>query len=171
MKDMLHNDVHIQGVLMHLAQPHPDEHFHVGNIKNSGAMIEAADTPQTLALGRLAGVNDAQMGKLHSFLRHIGNTELKLKKREANRIGKAVGLDAATPTTTTFGSFALEWATASGTGIEKPKKPQEHCNFWNADILVEVAAEIDLVYHTMSLESGAMMFAPLDCRAPGFSDN
>ena len=137
-------------------------------MKKLCVIVEATTTPQTLALGCLTGINDTQMGKLWYYLRNVGNTESKLQKSEMNRIDKAFGLDAMMPSAT-FGSFALEWAATNGTGVEK--KPLEQCNFWNADILVEVAAEIDLIHHSAFLENPDMRtFSPLGYRAPGFAD-
>jgi len=86
---------------------------------------------------------------------------------EVARIDRGVGLHAMTPAV--FDSYTLKWSTTNAKGVEK--KLPEQCSFWNSDILVEVAAEIDLTYHAMFLENPDMgSLPPLDYRAPGFDD-
>ena len=68
----------------------------------------------------------------------------------------------------TFGTYLLEWATTKGTGNEK--KPPESCSYWNSDLALEVAAEIDLHLYSCFLEKPDLKILPalLDYGAPGF---
>jgi len=93
-----------------------------------------------------------------------------LAQKEVNRIDKDVGLHDQMPNAI-FKSHTLEWSTTAGMNREK-KLPEHYC-YWNADLLVEVAAEIDLLYHRVFLEklnSNAVTCDPFDCGAPGFTN-
>jgi len=170
--DMLCTDAHREGMLIFLAKTVPEEHIKVANKRKLHVVPRLLDTPQTVALGRLTGINDTQMAKLRSCLSHIGNAELKLAKAEANRTDRDVGLTSsnnADASSAVFDTCALEWSTTNRKGVEK--KLLEHCCFWNADLLVEVAAEIELLHHTTAIERVDMTAAPyppIDCKAPGF---
>lgn len=72
-----------------------------------------------------------------------------MAQKEVNRIDKDVGLHDQMPNAI-FKSHTLEWSTTAGMNREK-KLPEHYC-YWNADLLVEVAAEIDLLYHRVFLE-------------------
>jgi len=165
---MLCTDVHREGMLVYLAKTVPDVYLKVAEVNNIRVQTEVLTTPQTLALGRLTGVNDTQMSKLRSYLKHIGNVDLKLSKKEVERIDRSVGLNELTPRAT-YNQFTLEWCTTKGTNREK--KPPEDCHYWNSDLLVEVASEIDLFLFSMFLDKpGMMTVPPIDYCAPGFTD-
>jgi len=122
-KQMLHSDPHLEGVLLCLAQTQPAKHVSVAEKKKIRITSQALDTSQTLALGRLTGVNDTQMYKLRSFLRHVGNAELKLSSAEVARIDRDVGLDFMPEAN--FNTHAIEWATAGVNGADKNSKQPE----------------------------------------------
>lgn len=67
--DMLHSEVQQQGMLLCLAQAHPDVCLKVGKQKRINLQKSALSTPQTIALGRLTGINDSQLQKIRSFLK------------------------------------------------------------------------------------------------------
>ena len=166
MRDMLHTDIQKRGMLLCLAQTHPEKHLRVANQKKMAVNTHALNTPQTLALGCLSGINDTQLQKIRSFLRNIGKTELKHSKKEIERIDADVGLHKSMPVPL-CSNCTLEWSTTSGKGVEK--KPPEQCSFWNCDILLEVAAEIDLLLLELFLEEPDLKTIPLlDYPAPGF---
>jgi len=165
--EMLHSDMHRRGMLLYLAQTIPDVYVRVANQKKITMQSAALNTPQTLALGRLTGINNTQMAKLRSFLRTVGQAELKFSKKEIARIDGDVGLNDTLPDPI-FNTYTLEWATTSGKGAEK--KPPENCSYWNtADLLMEVAAEIDLLMSAICLQQpGLVTPSLLDHLAPGF---
>ena len=165
--DMLHNDVQRDGVLLYLAKTQPETYLKVANARKLRISPEVLNTPQTIALGRLCGLNDTQMAKLRSFLNHVGKAELKLVRTEVSRIDREVGLHPNTPVPT-FDTFLLEWSTTKSKGVEK--KLPEHCSYWNANVMVEVASEIDLCFHSMFVEEPNMVIKSLDYYAPGFID-
>jgi len=161
---MLCTEIHREGMLVYLAKTYSETCLRVGKEKNLPLQTEVLTTPQTLVMGRLTGVNDTQMAKLRSHLKHIGNIELKLTKKEVDRIDRSVGINELLPHVV-FESFTLEWCTTKGKSVEK--KPPEECNYWNSDLLVEVAAEIDLFHCSMFLDKPGMMTVPqLDYGAP-----
>lgn len=165
---MLYSDQKKRGMLLYLAQTQPDIYVHVANQKKITLQSAVLKTPQTLALGRLTGINDTQMSKLRSFLKHVGKAELKLSKKEVICIDTDVGLYSNLPQPT-FGTYNLEWSMTSGANVEK--KLPEACSYWNGELLVEVAAEADLVLQSMFLKKPNMTTVPtLDYRAPGFDD-
>jgi len=75
---MLHSDVQKEGLLVFMVKTQPDMHLRVAKERKLRVTVSVLNTPETLALGRLTGVNDTQMCKLRSFLRHVGNAELQL---------------------------------------------------------------------------------------------
>jgi len=166
--DMLYTEVQRQGMLMYLAKTNPDDYLKIALKKKLRVTSEVLSTPQTMALGRLTGIKNTQMAKFRSFLKHVGNAELKWAKAELSRIDRDVGLHSIVPSAT-CDTYALEWSTTSAKGVEK--KAPEHCSFWNCDMLVEVASEIDMLCHGMFLDKLDMTAVPsLDCGAPGFPD-
>ena len=166
-KDMLHTDTHHRGMLEYLASTQPEAYVRVANDKKIRVSTAVLNTPETLALGRLTGINDLQMSKMRSFLKNVGKADLKYNKKEIARIDNDVGLHKAMPDAS-FGNYMLEWAITKGKGNEK--KLPESCSFWNCDMLLEVAAEIDLHLHTHFLEKPDFKIASglLDYGAPGF---
>ena len=142
MQEMLHSEVQQQGVLMCLAQQHPATCVSIGNEKKLLLQAAVLTTPQTVALGRLTGLNNSQMEKLRSFLRTVGKCELKHCKSEILRMDNDVGLHESTPQPQ-FDKCTLEWATVPGKGNDK--KPPESCNCWNTNALAEVASEMEMV--------------------------
>jgi len=173
--DMLHTDVLRRGMLQHLAVTQPKAYLRVAHQKKIRVSTHALNTPQTLALGRLTGINGTQMSKLRSFLKHVGNAELKLSKKDIERIDHDVGIHKCTPAPV-FNSFTLEWSSVTGKNNEK--KPPETCCCWNCDLLQEIADEIDLQLHSMFLEKpGApdnnhgTRIPSLDYSAPGFDNS
>ena len=173
--DMLHTEVHRRGMLQYLAATEPRTYLRVANQKKIRVNGYALNTPQTLALGRLTGINGTQMGKLRSFLKNVGKAELKLTKKEIERIDHDVGLHKCTPPPM-FNSFTLEWSTTRGNNVDK--KPPEKCECWNCELLLEVAAEIDLLLHAIFLDkpgapvdTNGRRIPLLDYNAPGFDDS
>jgi len=168
--DMLYNEQHRKGMLLHLAQTHPATHQRVANQKKITTQSAVLNAPQTIALGRLAGINDTQMTKMRSFLKNVGKAELKMSKKEIRRIDADVGLNSTMPEVH-FNTYTLEWATTSGKSAEK--KAPETCPYWNSNLLLEVAAEIDLVLASLFLEKPEdnNTLRVLDYRAPDFDDN
>jgi len=87
-----------------------------------------------------------------------------------------MGLHESTPAPT-LKTFASEWSGTGASNVEK--KPPECCNCWNCDLLIEVAAEIDLMLHSVFLKKpGAPVIAnngtripSFDCSAPGFEES
>jgi len=166
--EMLCNQLQIEGMLLYLATNEKAIYIRVAEQKKIRITSEALDTPQTLALGHLTGINDTQMSKLRSFLRHVGNAELKLTKTEVLRIDRDVGLSPTAMPTATFDTYTFEW---SATGTSNEKKLPETCTFWNSDLMVEVAAEIDLLHHSQFLDKPDMRtMDSLDYYAPGFDN-
>jgi len=165
---MLHNDTQVEGMLLYLSTTQTETYIRVAEEKKLRITSEVLDTPQTLALGHLTSINDTQMSKLRSFLKHVGNAGLKLSKREVIRIDRDVGLTPTVMPTATFQSYTFEWSSARLSANDK--KPPEICTFWNSDLLVEVAAEIDLLHHGMFLDNPEMAGIPsLDYDATGFA--
>lgn len=68
--DMLHTNVQRDGMLTYLAKTEPEACSEVAKTRKLCLNAEVLDTPQTLALARLTGINDTQMCKLRSFLSH-----------------------------------------------------------------------------------------------------
>ena len=170
-KELLPSDVHQKGMLQYLAVTHPAVYVRVANQKNITLQSAVLSTPQTIALGRLSGINDTQMSKIRSFLKNVGKAELKYSKSEICRFNRDVGLHPSMPQPI-FNNYTLEWATTNGKGVEK--KLPEACNYWNADLLLQVAAEVDLVMSAIFLEKSEKHSPTqptlLDYRAPGFED-
>ena len=169
--DMLCTEAQREGMMVYLAKTQPDEYIKVANSRKLRVFSEVLNTPQTIALGRLTGINDKQMAKLRSYLSHVGNAELKLVKKEVNRIDKDVGNVAEAAAAATFDTCNLEWSTTNRKGVEK--KLPEQCSFWNAELLLEVAAEIDLLFHAMLAEKvevnmTAVPYPSLDYVPSGF---
>ena len=166
---LLHNEQHRKGMLLYLAQHHPATYVRVANQRKVTIQSAVLNTPQTVALGRLPGINNTQMTMLRSYLRTVGKCELKMSKKELMRIDKDVGLDKTMPDVH-FDTYTLEWASTSGKSGEK--KPPETCPHWNSNLLLEVAAEIDLVLTSLFLEKPDNITVPsLDYGAPGFNIN
>ena len=163
---MLHSESQRRGMLLCLATTQPKAYLRVGEQKKIRITMSALNTAQTLALGRLAGINDTQLARVRSFLKHVGKTELKHSTKELARIDRDVGLHKCMPAT--FNTYTMEWSATGAKGVEK--KPPETCSCWNCDLILEVAAEIDLVVSSMFLEKPEMTtMPPLDYGAPGFS--
>ena len=139
---MLYSEVHQEGMLLYLAHKDPGNYVSIANQKKLVLQSAVLNTPQTLALGRLAGINNQQMERLRSFLRTVGKAELKYQRSKITRIDHAVGIHPATPEPI-FNKFTLEWATTSGKDVKK--KLPEQCSYWNSNLLLEVAAEIDML--------------------------
>ena len=169
-KQMLYNEQLRQGMLLHLAQTHPATYVQVANQKKVTIQSAVLNTPQTIALGRLTGMNNTQMTTLRSHLRNVGKCELKMTKKEVLRIDTDVGLDMTMPDVH-FDTCTFEWATKSGKGGEK--KPPETCPYWNSNLLLEVGAEIDLALTSLFPEklNNNNAIPSLDYRAPGFDVN
>ena len=164
---MLHTDVQRKGMLLYLAATQPSVCVRVANQKKITMQSAALTTPQTLALGRLTGINDLQMWKLRSFLKNVGKAGLKLSKSEVTRLDGAVGLK--NMPDAVHDNCTLEWATTSGKGNEK--KLPEQCSFWNTDLVLEVAAEVDIVVSAIFHDKPDLMAPPsLDYKAPGFEE-
>jgi len=125
-QDMLHAEVHRLGMLQCLAVTQPKAYLCVANQKKICLATPALNMPQTLALGRLTGINGTQMSKMRSFLKNVGNADLKLSKKEIDRIDHDVGNHKRTPPPS-FNTFTLEWSSTSGKSNKK--KPQEACSY------------------------------------------
>jgi len=165
---MLHSDVQRKGLLMYLAKTQPGDYLKVAKQKKLHVAKAALTTPQTMALGRLTGINNTQMSKLRSFLHVVGHADLKLYKADIARIDQDVGLHVMMPSAT-FDNYTLEWSSTAGHNVSN--KAPEHCSFWNSDLLVEVASEIDLLFHTMFTEKlDLTAVTSLDYGAPGFAE-
>ena len=168
--DLLWNGVQQTGMLLYLAKAVPNECLRVATEKKIRVKTEVLNTPQTLALQRHCRINDKQLSKCRSFLHHLGGVELQCSLNDIKRIDHEVGLNE-NLLDATFGSYTLEWAVIRGDGNQK--KLPEVCPYWNADILLEVTAEIDLFYHKLFLEKPDdpfIIMPPIDYRAPGFTD-
>jgi len=164
-QQLLHSHVQQKGMLLHLALRHPAAYVSVANQKKLQLQSPVLSTPQTLALGRLTGINGTQMSKLRSFLKTVGKVDLKCSKKEIGCIDTDVGLHVTMPAPT-FSNCTIEWATTSG----HEKKLPEQCHCWTADTLKEVASEVDLVLTTLFLQKldNSSDFPALDYGAPGF---
>ena len=178
-QEMLYSDVHQKGMLLHLAQEHPSINVSIANQKRSLLQCPMLSTPQTLALGRLAGINNQQMERLRSFTRTVGKADLKYQKKEIARIDTDVGIHPTNPEPV-FRKHTLEWATTSGSDVKK--KLPEQCSYWNTDVLLEVASEVDMIVSTIFLQKSdgspttstasttlQPTLQPLDYDAPGFA--
>ena len=124
--DMLYSNVKKHGMLMHLTWTPPENFCRVANQKKLLLNEEALNTPQTLALGHFAGLNNTQISKLRSFLKNAGKVELKHSKKEITRIDASVGLHKSLPLPN-FNTYMFKWSTTTGKGLEK--KPSESCNY------------------------------------------
>jgi len=164
-KDLLHNDVHKRGMLLCLAQTIPNICCEVANQKKTTQQSAVLSTPETLALGRSTGLNNTQMSELRSHLRNIGKGVLSCNKKELARIDHDVGLH--NMPEAIFDSCTVEWAKVASS----EKKPPETCSFWNGDILLEAATEIDMTMSEFWLVDSKSMTPPsLDYAAPGFEE-
>jgi hypothetical protein len=101
-----------EGIMLHyLAKYQADLYLKVGKQGKISMKTACLTTPQTMALAKIALLNDDQMEKLQSYLRTIGKVNLKLSRVEQQRIDKVVGL--ARTKEATFMMWCLHEWTAS----------------------------------------------------------
>jgi hypothetical protein len=158
---MLNTPERVEGMLLYLAKYQSDLYLKVGKQRKISMKTVTLTTTQTMALAKVAQLNDDRMEKLRSYLRTIGKVNLQLSKVEQQRIDTVVGL--ARTKQATFGTYLHEW-TAS-------KKAPEEVQYWNASLSNEIEAEIDLYLHHLLVESTiaeVFSFESLDYDTPGF---
>ena len=135
---MLNTDERVEGMLLHLAKSHPKTFIKVGHQRRLSTTPLALTTVQTMALGRVAGLNDVRLKKLRSFLRQVAGINIQLAQKEIDRIDIQVGLHRTKEAI--FGSHLHQWSQSKG----KEKKPPELVHFWNCDLANEIEAVVDL---------------------------
>jgi len=155
-------------MLMHFARTKPNKCARIGRQRRLNVNSPVLVTTQTVAMARLTGLNDTQLKKVRSHLKHVGAVDLKLSKKELTEIDNTVGMD--TETSVAHGCHTCEWATSEAKG--KEKKPPEVCEHWNSDILKEIAAETDPhLKHRFTKEEHLLTPPSLDCGVAGFEGN
>jgi len=154
-------------MLLHLARSNPKTYERIGRKRRLDMNNTALVTTQTVAMARMSGLNDTQLRKMRSFLKHMGNVDLKLSAKQLKEIDATVGIQETEPSVV-FGSHAFEWATSSAKG--KDKRAPELCEHWNADVLKEIASEIDLHLQCLFDIEQQVTVPTIDYIAPGFVD-
>ena len=93
-------------MLSYLAHNEPESYKEVAQQKRLQLNACALDTSQTVALGRLLGLNDQQLQQMRSYMKRIGKVELRHSKKELFDIDTEVGLDHIPEPV--FGTFTYE---------------------------------------------------------------
>jgi hypothetical protein len=135
---MLNSEERLDGMLSYLAKNKPVNYVRIGRTKKLSMQGVALNTGQTIALARVARLNDVRMTKLRSFLNKVGKVNLQLSLKEQQRIDIQVGLHRTQEAT--FGSYLHEWALTKN----NEKKAPEQVHYWNCSLSHEVEAEVDL---------------------------
>ena len=162
---MLNTDERVEGMLCYLAKTNPDTYARVGRNRKLSMQPFILSTTQTLALARLGRLNDTQMKKLRSFLKHMAKVNIGMATKEIERIDMQVGLHRTK--LASFGSYIHEWSKTKG----KEKKAPEQVYFWNSTLVHEIEAEVDLyIRHLFLLDMDNELNAIplLDYVADGF---
>jgi hypothetical protein len=161
---MLNNQEKTIGMLTYLAKKAPDTYGQIGSKRKLLTQPIVLDTAQTVALARVGNLNDDRLAKVHSFLRQVGEVDLKHAAAELKAMDSTVGLERTT--NVTFGRYVHEWTTDS----TKEKKPPELIEFWNCDLQSEIEAEVDMYLSSVfKVDDNASPIIPaIDYKAHGF---
>jgi hypothetical protein len=144
---MLNTDERVEGMLCYLAKTNPDTYARVRRNRKLSMQPLILSTTQTIALARLGRLNDTQMKKLRSFLKHMAKVNIGMATKEIERIDiMQVGLHRTK--LASFGSYIHKWSKTKG----KEKKAPEQVYFWNSKLAHEIEAEVDLyIWHLFLL--------------------
>jgi hypothetical protein len=135
---MLNSEERVEGMLTHLSKSNPEVYAKVAKNRKVSMKAPILSTPQTIALARIAGLNDKRVKKMKSFLRHVAKVNIQMGSEEVRRIDYQVGLHRTSKAV--FGSYIHEWALTKG----KEKKPPKQVHYWNSGLSSEIKAEADL---------------------------
>ena len=145
-----------QGILSYFARQNPTGYKATAEEERLQLTPTALETHETVAMARLLNLNDQQLQLMRSYLRRMGQVELKYSKKDLIAIDNEVGLDfIASPV---FGSFTYEWA--SSANKSKKKTPPEKCLFWNTSLLEQLTAEVDLHFHHLFVSDNKLNSFP-----------
>ena len=89
---MLNTKERVEGMLSHLAKTDPETYVTIGQKRNHSMTTIALTTSQTIALARVARLNDVHMTLLRSFLSRVAQVNLKMSSKVQERIDIQVGL-------------------------------------------------------------------------------
>lgn len=161
---MLNTDERVRGMLTYISKTSPTTFTDVAQKRKLLKSVNVLSTAQTVALARVGNLNDTRLKNVRSFLSMIGKVNLQYSTKEIKRLDEAVCMNRTSKVT--FGSTVHEWSKNKG----KEKKPPEEVEYWNASLLSEIEAEVDIHLKEVLAETESIESIPtIDYMADGFS--